>query len=53
MRAAEGPHPGMPLPGNHRWENVEAFLPAISNQIIDPKVKITEQSGLLNTFHSC
>ncbi|XP_027884667.1 protogenin B-like [Xiphophorus couchianus] len=37
VRAAEAPHPGMPLPGNHRWENVEAFLPAISNQIIDPK----------------
>uniref|UniRef100_A0A3B3UKM6 Protogenin homolog b (Gallus gallus) n=1 Tax=Poecilia latipinna TaxID=48699 RepID=A0A3B3UKM6_9TELE len=52
VRAAEGPHPGMPLPGNCRLENVEALLPVISNQIVDPKVKRTEHSELLNTFHS-
>uniref|UniRef100_A0A3P9PJB6 Protogenin homolog b (Gallus gallus) n=1 Tax=Poecilia reticulata TaxID=8081 RepID=A0A3P9PJB6_POERE len=39
VRAAEGPHPGMPLPGNYRLENVEALLPVISNQIEDPKAE--------------
>uniref|UniRef100_A0A3B3XK00 Protogenin n=1 Tax=Poecilia mexicana TaxID=48701 RepID=A0A3B3XK00_9TELE len=49
VRAAEGPHPGMPLPGNCRLENVEALLPVISNQIVDPKVKRTEHTCLYET----
>ncbi|KAK5619469.1 hypothetical protein CRENBAI_013854 [Crenichthys baileyi] len=38
VRASQGPHPGMSLPSNYHLENVEALLPMISNQLIDPKV---------------